>query len=131
MAASDGRACVKARRQIAIVVVLQAYSYVHRRHHYPRSSAFILHSQHPGQLVHPHPHHHDRHHTRARYRAALGRQENRGRSKKITESLKTQSQVKADTGSKAVSNLLSVAVMLLGTLAVLYALIWYSMQQEA
>eukprot|EP00036_Acanthoecidae_sp_10tr_P004182 CAMPEP_0182944006 /NCGR_PEP_ID=MMETSP0105_2-20130417/53276_1 /TAXON_ID=81532 ORGANISM="Acanthoeca-like sp., Strain 10tr" /NCGR_SAMPLE_ID=MMETSP0105_2 /ASSEMBLY_ACC=CAM_ASM_000205 /LENGTH=79 /DNA_ID=CAMNT_0025083901 /DNA_START=84 /DNA_END=323 /DNA_ORIENTATION=- len=64
------------------------------------------------------------------YRAALGRQEFKGRSKKTTQAMKEQSQIKESTKNEAVSNVIYVATLLLGTLVLLYALLWYALQEE-
>lgn len=51
-----------------------------------------------------------------RYRAALGRQEFKGRSKKATQALKEQSQIKESTKSEVVSSVVKVIAILIGTL---------------
>eukprot|EP00038_Savillea_parva_P009951 m.186914 g.186914 ORF g.186914 m.186914 type:complete len:81 (-) comp16908_c0_seq1:3672-3914(-) len=62
------------------------------------------------------------------YRAALGRQEFKGRNKKATQAMKEQSQIKEAVQEETVSNIVYIVSILLGTLIALYALLWYSMQ---
>eukprot|EP00035_Acanthoeca_spectabilis_P012217 m.217529 g.217529 ORF g.217529 m.217529 type:complete len:81 (-) comp15560_c0_seq4:8360-8602(-) len=64
------------------------------------------------------------------YRAALGRQEFKGRNKKVTQAMKEKSQIKESTQGEALSSVLNIVAILVATLLGLYVLVWYALQDS-